>query len=255
MDIAWNEPYANLLMAENLMCGAEQSDLYVLPEMFTTGFDVEPAGLAEHAEDATIAWMRHMADMLDAAVAGSIAIRTADGEYRNRLYFVKPGGDCQYYDKHHLFTYGGEDRTYTRGNDRVVVEWRGVRFMLQVCYDLRFPQFSRNRMLNAGDAQLQHPLYDCCIYVANWPTSRRRVWDILTHARAIENQCYVLAVNRIGNDPQCAYNGGTMLIDAYGKDVATAEDDKSAAVTAEIDMERLSAFRKKFPVLLDGDSF
>lgn len=253
MDIAWNDASFNRLMAERLMRNAPGSDLYVLPEMFTTGFAVEPEGVAEKAEGDTLQWMRRMAATLDGAVAGSVSVKTEDGQYRNRLYFVKPDGTFRYYDKRHLFAYGGESEAYTAGEERVVVEWRGVRFLLQVCYDLRFPVFSRNGVLHDCPAEEVRPLYDCAIYVANWPDSRRRVWDILTRARALENQCYVLAVNRIGCDPQCHYDGGTALVDAYGKTIAAAEDNTSVAITAEMDMERLANFRKKFPVLADGE--
>ena len=253
MDIVWNAPSSNREEAERLMRVATDSDLYILPEMFTTGFNVEPDGVAEPSEGDTLRWMQGMAGELNAAVAGSVAVRTDGGQYCNRLYFVTPDGTYRYYDKRHLFTYGGENNAYTAGGQRIVVEWRGMKFLLQVCYDLRFPVFSRNAMQRTSPEEEPHPLYDCAIYVANWPDSRRRVWDTLTRARALENQCYVLAVNRVGNDPQCHYNGGTAVIDAYGKDIATAEDNVSAAITAEIDMERLANFRKKFPVLADGD--
>lgn len=253
MDIAWGNAPVNLWRAEHLMRGAVGSDLYVLPEMFATGFASVPYDVAEQAEGNTVQWMRHMADSLNAAVAGSVCVQTASGDYRNRMYFVKPGGDISHYDKRHLFTYGGEDKAYTRGESTVTVEWRGVRFMLQVCYDLRFPVFSRNVMRRYTPQGVAEPLYDCCIYVANWPDSRRRVWDTLTRARALENQCYVLAVNRIGDDPQCHYDGGTVIIDAYGKDIAKASDNDAAAITADIDLEQLRSFRAKFPVLPDGD--
>lgn len=253
MDIAWNDAVANRTMAESLMLGAAGSDLYVLPEMFTTGFAVEPEGVAEQAEGDTMQWMQRMAKTLDAAVSGSVAVKTEDGKYCNRLYFVKPDGTYHYYDKRHLFTYGGEDKTYTRGEGRCVVEWRGVKFMLQVCYDLRFPIFSRNVLHKDEISGNIEPLYDCCLYVANWPDSRRKVWNTLVHARALENQCYVLAVNRIGNDTQCHYDGGTMVVDSYGRDTVQALDNAPSAITAEIDMEQLRKFRRKFPVLQDGD--
>lgn len=254
MDIAWNAPSSNRDEAERLMRMAMDSDLYILPEMFTTGFNVEPAGVAEPSEGDTLRWMQAMASELDAAVAGSVAVRNDKGQYCNRLFFVTPDGLYRYYDKRHLFSYGGENQAYTAGEERVIVEWRGVKLLLQVCYDLRFPVFSRNGVSHETIAECNPPLYDCAIYVANWPDSRRRVWDILTHARALENQCYVLAVNRVGNDPQCHYNGGTAVIDAYGKDIAKAENNISTTITAEIDMERLANFRKKFPVLADGDN-
>ena len=247
-DIEWASPLANRAKAEALLRAAAKSDVYVLPEMFSTGFATEPAGIAE-ADGGSLAWMRKMARELDAAICGSVATEDAgstEKAYRNRLYFVKPDGEYCHYDKRHLFSYGGEHLHYTCGHDRVAVEFRGVRFLLQVCYDLRFPVFSRND----GDEP-----YDVALYIASWPTSRMKVWDTLLHDRAIENQCYVAGVNRVGSDPKCQYGGGTMLIDAYGRTVAKCPDDEVSSITANIDMETLRTFRKKFPVLMDSDLF
>ncbi|MGN0053488.1 MAG: amidohydrolase [Bacteroides sp.] len=243
-DIVWASPSANQEAAERAILAAPKSDLYVLPEMWSTGFATEPEGIAE-TDGSSLHWMEQMAIRMDAAIAGSVATRM-DDSYYNRFYFVKPTGEVSWYDKHHLFTYGGEHRRYTAGRQRVVVEWRGVRFLLQVCYDLRFPCFSRNRV--QGDEA-----YDVALYVASWPTSRRLPWDTLLRARAIENQCYVCGVDRVGTDPACAYNGGTALIDAYGRTVAACPDGEVAALTASIDLEGLRAFRQKFPVLDDRD--
>lgn len=242
MDIAWGNAPVNLRRAEHLMRGAVGSDLYVLPEMFTTGFASVPYDVAEQAEGNSVQWMRHMADSLNAAVAGSVCVQTASGDYRNRMYFVKPGGDISHYDKRHLFTYGGEDKAYTRGESTVTVEWRGVRFMLQVCYDLRFPVFSRN------DSD-----YDVALYVASWPESRIDVWRTLLKARAIENQCYAVGVNRCGDDPVAHYCGATMAFDAYGNVVASCEDNTESVGVMTVDMERLTRFRERFPVLADAD--
>lgn len=240
-DIAWGAPEMNTARAEALMDSHPGSDLYLLPEMFSTGFATSPEGIAEQPEGHTVAWMRRTAEQRRCALCGSLAIREGDRFY-NRLYFVKPDGTVETYDKRHLFTYGGEHLHYTAGTSRLVVEWQGVRILPLICYDLRFPVWSRNR----GE-------YDLLIYVANWPVPRRRVWDTLLRARAIENQCYVAAVNRVGSDPSCTYNGGSCLIDAYGRDTVSCPDDLVCAVTAELDLERLSAFRAKFPVLQDGD--
>lgn len=219
------------------------SDLYVLPEMFSTGFCTQPEGMAEPADSDTLHWMCGYAEGHDCAVAGSVAV-TEGGEYYNRFYFVFPDGTYRSYDKKHLFTYGGEHNRFTAGSERVVVEYRGVRILLQICYDLRFPVWSRNR----GD-------YDLALYVASWPTPRVEAWLALLRARAIENQCYVAGVNRVGTDPACEYPGGTLLIDPYGKTVAACECGKAEAVTAETDMDGLAAFRRKFPVLTDADEF
>ncbi len=247
MDIKWGDANANRSTVETLMKGAPQSDVYVLPEMFTTGFVTNPSEVVKDNGEETVSWMQKMSAQLDAAVVGSVAI-AEDGRYYNRVFFVKPDGDVSTYDKRHLFTYGGEDKRYTAGSGKTIVEWRGVKFLLQVCYDLRFPVFSRNKLDDSGRAD-----YDCALYVASWPTSRRRVWNTLLQARAIENQAYVIGVNRVGTDPVCAYNGGTQLVDAYGKVVAIANDEQQQVVTATLDMESFSRFRKKFPVLADGD--
>lgn len=213
-------------------------DLIVLPEMFTTGFCVDPSHAEGVIDDgaAAVAWMRRMAERYDAAVTGSVAV--ADGErYFNRMYFVRPDGCVEHYDKRHLFAMGGEADHYTAGRRRVVVEWRGVRILLQVCYDLRFPVFARSR----GD-------YDMIIYAADWPAPRIAVWDTLLRARAIENQCYVAGVNRVGSDPWCSYCGHTALIDPYGRDTAVCPEEETVVIGG-IDMDFLRAFRKRFPVL------
>ncbi|MBQ0072562.1 MAG: nitrilase family protein [Prevotella sp.] len=242
-DILLNEPTANMLMAEKMIMDAEKSDLYVLPEMFATGFITIPFEGAD-ADGKTLAWLKQMARKYDAAFACSVAVKEKDEEFYNRFYFVKPDGKVTKYDKRHLFSYGGEGKYYHQGEDCVTVEWCGVRFLLQICYDLRFPVFSRNN-------KEEH--YDAAIYVANWPESRRKPWDILLRARAIENQCYVIAVNRVGDDNMCHYNGGSAIIDAYGNDVVTLEDNVHGTASAVLDMEVLQRFRKKFPVLNDAD--
>jgi predicted amidohydrolase len=167
-----------------------------------------------------------------------------NGRYYNRLYFVKPDGSYTQYDKRHLFSYAGEDKTYTAGNKRVIVEYSGFRILLQVCYDLRFPVFSRN-----VDG------YDMIIYAANWPASRIHAWNTLIRARAVENACYVAAVNRVGEDPACKYGGSTAMIDFKGHAVAEASENKEEIVVAELDKDALLRFRKKFPVLHDADRF
>ncbi len=246
-DIAWNNPEANHKKAEGLIRGLDKADVYVLPEMFSTGFATNPEGIAEE-DESSLRWMAATAKSLDAAIAGSVATCvTVDGKksYHNRFYFVKPDGSHEYYDKRHLFTYGGEHNRYARGEERKVVEFRGVKFLLQVCYDMRFPVFARNTKVNP---------YDVALYVACWPTVRLNAWTTLAHARAIENQCYVVAVNRTGKDAYCEYSGGTMLIDAYGRTVAECEKDKECGIVMDIDIDKLNAFRKKFPVLEDGDN-
>ena len=188
--------------------------------------------------------MRRTAAIRQCAICGSLAALAADGTLRNRFYFVKPDGEFDYYDKRHLFTYGGENKHYAPGERRVVVEYKGIRFLLLTCYDLRFPVWARNR----GD-------YDAIIITANWPESRQHVWDALTKARAIENQCYVIAANRTGCDPNCHYTGGSVIIDAKGHTVTQAKGQAAQTITADIDIEALHTFRCKFPVLDDRDEY
>ena len=241
-DIRWADIESNHKAAEqSILSVKEGMDLFVLPEMWSTGFAVRPEGIAEE-HDESLQWMKKMALQTDAAIAGSVAVKL-DGRYYNRFYFVKHDGEVICYDKRHLFTYGGEAECYTAGTERVIVEWRGVRFLLQTCYDLRFPCFSRNAA----------PYYDCALYVANWPSSRRTVWDTLLRARALENQCYVVGVNRVGNDAASQYNGGSVFVSPYGKTIVQAQDDKAEVIVADIDLDKLQTFRKKFPVLEDRD--
>ena len=240
-DIEWANPALNVQRAEEAIARNAEADLYVLPEMFSTGFCTQPEGIAEASNSDTLKWMQRKAAETNAAIAGSVAVEE-DGKFYNRFYFVKPDGSVTHYDKKHLFTYGGEHLRFTAGEQRVVVEWRGVRILLEVCYDLRFPIWARNR----GD-------YDMILYVASWPTPRVAAWSALLVARAIENQCYVAGVNRVGTDPACEYCGGSVIIDPYGKMIATCADNEETEATAEVDMEALEAFREKFPVLKDAD--
>ena len=240
-NIEWANPVLNVQRAEEAIDRNAGADLYVLPEMFSTGFCTQPESIAESCDSDTLKWMKLKAAEIDAAIAGSVAVEQ-EGKYYNRFYFVKPDGSVTYYDKKHLFTYGGEHLRFTAGDERVVVEWRGVRILLEVCYDLRFPIWARNR----GD-------YDMILYVASWPTPRVAAWSSLLVARAIENQCYVAGINRVGTDPACEYCGGSVIIDPYGRTIASCADNTECEATAEVDMVALEAFREKFPVLKDAD--
>lgn len=240
-DIVWANPRTNTERASEAIDRNAGADIYVLPEMFSTGFCTQPEGIAESANSETLQWMKQKAIECNAAIAGSVAVQE-NGKFYNRFYFVTPEGEVSQYDKKHLFTYGGEHLRFTAGNERVIVNFRGVRILLEICYDLRFPKWSRNN----GD-------YDMILYVASWPTPRVEAWSALLVARAIENQCYVAGVNRVGSDPNCQYCGGSVVIDAYGKTIASCERDVECEASAIIDMEELEAFRKKFPVLNDAD--
>jgi predicted amidohydrolase len=243
LDIVWAKPEINCNHISELLETIPQVDLVVLPEMFSTGFATKPEGIAEDEPSTSLEWMKKSAVGMDCAIAGSIALKTDEG-YFNRFYFVKPDGDLITYDKRHLFTYGGEHLTFKPRNERVIIEWRGVRILPIICYDLRFPVWSRYR----GD-------YDMMICVASWSIPRRYHWDALIRARAIENQCYVAAVNRIGTDPSREYDGGTAFIDPYGQPIALCSDNKEEVIICETDLQILEKYRKKFPALGDRDNF
>lgn len=244
-DIHWASIAANTSAVDDMLDkaearGAAPADLYVLPEMWATGFHATSPQAA--CSPLPLEWMQSAADRLRAAVCGSVAVKAVDGTFRNRQYFVLPDGSFYYYDKRHLFSYGGEDRFYKAGGKRTVAVYGGIRFLLLTCYDLRFPVWMRYD----GD-------YDAIIVVANWPESRSHAWHTLLRARAIENQCYVIGANRTGCDPLCSYAGGSAIIDAKGLTLAQAEGKAQQAVSAAIDIEALRRFRSKFPVLDDRD--
>ena len=244
MNLAWCNTMENLRRAEEFVKSNLGADVYVLPEMFTTGFCMQPELIAEPMEGPTLQWMRRVAAEANAAIVGSVATIAPEGGYRNRMYFVEPDGKVTHYDKRHLFSYSGEEKHYEAGRERVIGEVRGVRFFLQVCYDLRFPVFGRN----CDD-------YDVALYVANWPDKRRMAWDILLRARAIENQAVVIGVNRVGTDPMCNYDGGTAAIDFFGFVAAACDDNTEQVVSYEVKMDELRHYRDKFPSLVDSDEF
>ena len=241
----WEDAVANRAMfGEKLAALKGTTDLIVLPEMFTTGFSMRSTELAEEMNGATVTWMREQAKALDAALYGSVII-TEGGKYFNRGLFVKPDGQVTTYDKRHLFRFANETDHYSAGKERVVVEWRGWRMLLQVCFDLRFPVFARNR----GD-------YDAMLYVANWPEARRYPWSQLLIARAIENQVYVAGVNRVGMDGKgMHYTGDSVVIDPRGAMIANVEASQEGVATIGLDRASLEDFREKFPVAMEADGF
>lgn len=241
VDMEWEHTLRNLERLEPIVAAAV-ADVVVLPEMFATGFKLRPAVVAEPADGPVFQAMKRWAAQYDKAIVGSVVI-TEGGEFRNRMFFVKPSGDVVWYDKRHLFRPGGEARDYTPGDRRVVVEYRGARFLLLVCYDLRFPVWIRNR----GD-------YDAILCSASWADDRRDVWSTLLRARAIENQCYVAGVNRVGIDPDAHYAGDSALLDFRGRTLADAGQSECTCVTA-FDFEAQAAFREEFPAWIDADSF
>ena len=245
MDIVWGDPIANIERARQLMEKAPEGDLYVLPEMWATGFATMPEGIAEQEATAkSLSWMKQMAKEKDCAVCGSLAIQSKDEKFHNRHYFVT-SDSTTFYDKRHLFTYGHEDEYYTAGNQQTIACWKGVRFLLLTCYDLRFPVWSR--WGRAGE-------YDAILLVANWPSKRQLAWETLVRARAIENQSYMVAVNRVGTDAaDIAYEGGSMVIDPVGRTLVAGTKNVEQVIEATLDMEKLAQMRQHFRVLDDRD--
>lgn len=240
----WEDAAENRAMfAEKLLALKGITDLVVLPEMFTTGFSMRTAELAETMDGDTVSWMKEQARELDAAIYGSVIIAEG-GKCYNRGLFVMPDGTVVTYDKRHLFRMAEEFQHYTPGGQRVVVEWRGWRLLLQICYDLRFPVFARNR----GD-------YDALLYVANWPELRRYPWSQLLIARAIENQSYVIGVNRVGMDGKGHhYTGDSASVDPRG-DADVMKASREHVLHTVLHREALDDFRAKFPVADDADAF
>jgi omega-amidase len=244
--LAWQDAAANRAHFESLLLPlAGHTDLVVLPETFTTGFSMEVQRLAEPVGGPTTLWLTQLAARLDAAVTGSV-ITLAAGQYYNRLLWATPGGEVRHYDKRHLFRMGREHQHFTAGRTAWSVTWRGFRVCPLVCYDLRFPVFSRRR----PDLD-----YDLLIYVANWPAPRADAWCQLLRARAIENQAYVMGVNRVGDDGHgVAHSGDSAAIDFLGRTLAEGGADP-AVLNVELHHPPLAAFRDRFPAHLDADRF
>ena len=242
-DIVWENKQENLrLLHEKLQSLRGTTEIVVLPEMFSTGFSMQSDMLAEANSGETITTLKQWASLFQVAICGSY-ITVDNGRYYNRAFFLTPEGEEFYYDKRHLFAPGGEARQYTPGDSRAVVEYGGVRFLLLVCYDLRFPVWSRCR----GD-------YDAILCCASWPAPRREVWRTLLRARAIENQCYAAGVNRVGDDPAARYAGDSALVDFKGRTMVEAGGGERI-LTGVFDTGALAAFREKFPAWRDADEF
>jgi omega-amidase len=244
--LAWQDPAANRAHFAALLAPlAGRTDLVVLPETFTTGFSMQVEKLAEPAGGPSCEWLLQVAARLDAAVTGSVI--TADaGRYYNRLLWAPPGGPVRHYDKRHLFRMGREHQHFTPGRDAWSVSWRGMRVCPLVCYDLRFPVYSRRR------PELD---YELLLYVANWPAPRTDAWRQLLRARAIENQAYVIGVNRVGADGNgVPHSGDSAAINFLGQPLHEA-GDAPGVIHVELDTAPLAAFREKFPAHLDADRF
>ena len=242
--LCWKDPARNREHLQAMVSGIEGGfDLVVLPEAFTTGFLGDADLPVEDMQGATVKWMQEMAATHDCAVTGSAVIEI-NGQRYNRLLFVTPGGDISHYDKRHLFAFGGENKRYTAGSDRVIVEYRGWRINLQICYDLRFPAWCRNR----DD-------YDLMLLVANWPSRRVVHWSALLEARAIENQSWVIGVNRVGEDGNgFQYPGRSVVRDPAGVCVADLGGEELGKVV-EMDLLLVGKLRSDFPFQADADRF
>ncbi|GAB1407636.1 amidohydrolase [Thermomonas brevis] len=251
-DTRWHDPAGNRDYYAGLIGPLRgTTDLVVLPETFTSGFSNDAIGEAETMDGPTLAWLVEQAARLDAAVTGSVQLRT-DGGVFNRMLFATPDGGLAHYDKRHLFSFAREHERYAAGQERVIVEWKGWHILLQVCYDLRFPVFSRNRF-DAVRADL--PDYDLALYVANWPSARSYPWKTLLRARAIENLCYVVGVNRVGTDGNgLHYSGDSAVVDFLGHPLSEATDEE-VITTTTLQVAPLLEHRARFPALLDGDAF
>lgn len=248
--LAWENIAANLQHFDHLLSKAPQNThLMVLPEMFNTGFAVEPKRVYETMEGTTMQWMRAQAARYNMVIAGSLVIK-ADNKYYNRLIWMRPDGSYEYYDKRHLFRLGKEHLHFTGGTQSLITELNGWRIRPLICYDLRFPVWAKNSY-NRGDYA-----YDILLYMANWPARRSFAWNTLLPARAIENQCYTLGVNRIGEDGNgLPHSGNSIILDFRGHELAKAQPDTETILHTTLHDEPLHEFRKAFTVGMDWDDF
>jgi omega-amidase len=254
-DLIWENKAANLQKFDNLLRGVTETDIIVLPEMFTTGFSMNPAAFAEPLMSETFEWMRQKALDFDAAITGSF-ICVENGKYYNRLLWIQPDGTYFTYDKRHLFTLVRENDHYTEGGSRIIIPWRGWQVCPLICYDLRFPVWSRNVSQSFFDEKIvKTDYYDLLIYVANWPQRRNHAWKSLLMARAIENQAYVVGVNRVGEDGNgVTHSGDTSVID-YAGEILLSQPHNEGIHTAILSKSKMTEFRHKFGFLNDGDNF
>jgi len=250
----WEDKAANLQMLEEKISSIkEKTELVVLPEMFSTGFSMKPEQLAESMNGETVQWMKRVSAGKKVVLTGSVIIEE-DQKYYNRLIWMQPNGHFGIYDKRHRFAYAGEDEQYTAGTKRFIASVKGWKIQPLVCYDLRFPVWSRQAH-SPSKRTGSEVEYDILIYVANWPEKRIHAWKTLLQARAIENQCYVVGVNRTGDDGAgIHYSGESMVIDPMGE-VLYHKKDEEDIFTTTLDKSHLDAIREKFPFWKDGDRF
>lgn len=248
-NLHWENAEKNRIEFENQIRKSPDCDLVILPEMFSTGFSMHPEHCAEPNNGPTLQWMQKTAFEKNAIICGSVATKDS-GKFVNRLYWVSPDQTVQTYDKRHLFRMGKEDQFYNAGNKKLITELKGWKICPLICYDLRFPVWSRNRFTNGKYA------YDVLIYIASWPKVRSYPWKQLLIARAIENQCYVIGVNRVGEDGNgIDHSGDSMVINPRGEIMAQTEAGATACISASLDYTYLSEFRQQFPAGLDADNF
>ena len=241
-DLHWENPDKNRAQIEVYLAEQSNVDIILLPEMFTTGFSVRATHLAECMDGETICWMQKIAQIKQAVLCGSLMIKE-NGNIYNRLVWVEPGGSIKYYDKRHLFNLINEEKYFTAGSNRLIIDYKGWRICPLICYDLRFPVFSRNDVN-----------YDLCFYVANWPSKRITAWDVLLKARAIENQVYIIGVNRVGIDGyNTEYTGHSQVLDPMGELIASAPEKEIGWVEVSLSKSHLRTIRKRLPFLGDRD--
>ncbi len=253
----WEDKNANLQMFEEKIKSISQpTEIVALPEMFSTGFSMHPEKLAETMEGETMEWIKRISAEKKIILTGSLIIEEG-GHYFNRLIWMMPDGQFGYYDKRHLFAYADEDQRYHAGSKRLIASVKGWKINLLVCYDLRFPVWSRQVSVSASqvEAAVAAPEYDLLIYVANWPERRNHAWKTLLQARAIENQCYVAGINRVGEDENKIYHSGdSMVIDPLGE-ILYHKKDEEDIFTITLDKSHLKIIREKFPFWRDADKF
>jgi len=244
----WEDKAANLSMLEEKINSiAEKTEIVVLPEMFSTGFSMNPSLLAETMDGSTVQWMKKMATEKKIILTGSVIIQV-DDQFYNRLLWVLPNGTIGHYDKRHRFAFAGEDKHYSNGHKRLIAQVKGWKINLQICYDLRFPVWARQQ-------SNEEPEYDVLLYVANWPERRNHAWKTLLTARAIENQAYVVGVNRVGEDGNGIYHSGnSIVIDPLGEVLYHKEHDEDI-FTIILEKNTLTEVRSKFPFWKDADDF
>jgi predicted amidohydrolase len=254
-DLAWEDKDANLtLLSEKIKSLQEKTEIIILPEMFSTGFSMHTKSLAEKMDGETVQWMKNISSSKNVIVTGSIIIEE-DGKYFNRLIWMLPDGNYGYYDKRHLFAFANEDQYYTAGKKRLIASVKGWKINLEICYDLRFPVWTRQTahvIKNAEEINLE---YDALIFVANWPQKRNHAWKTLLQARAIENQCYVIGANRVGKDKnEIYYSGDSMIIDPLGE-VLYHKENEEDVFTYTLEKQKLTEVRQRFPFWRDADDF